>query len=143
MIASMWVGNMMLVVINLTLIGMWVKLLKVPYRLLFPCILLLCGIGVYSLNSSPFEGGITALFGLLGYIFVKLGCEPAPLLLGFILGPLMEENLRRALVLSRGDPLVFLQRPISLGLLIAATLLLLMVILPSFRKTREEAFKEV
>jgi TctA family transporter len=142
MIASMWVGNLMLVVINLPMIGMWVKLLKVPYRLLFPCILLMCAIGVYSLNSSPFEVGLTALFGVLGYLFTKLGCEGAPLLLGFILGPLMEENLRRALVLSRGDPLVFLQRPISLGLLIAASLLLLMVILPSFRKTREVAFKE-
>ena len=142
-IASMWIGNLMLVVINLPMIGMWVQLLKVPYRLLFPSILLLCSIGVFSLNNSGFEVGLTALFGLLGYVFYKLGCEPAPLVLGFILGPLMEENLRRALLLSRGDPLVFVQRPISLVLLLMAVALLLLVILPNFRKTREEAFKEV
>ena len=142
-ITSMWLGNLMLVVINLPLIGMWVQLLKVPYRLLFPSILLLCSIGVYSLNNSGFEVGLTALFGLMGYVFYKLGCEPAPLVLGFILGPLMEENLRRALLLSRGDPLVFVQRPISLVLLLMAVALLLLVILPNFRKTREEAFKEV
>ena len=104
---------------------------------------LLCAIGVYSLNNSGFEVGLTALFGLMGYVFYKLGCEPAPLILGFILGPLMEENLRRALLLSRGDPLVFVQRPISLVLLLMAVALLLLVILPNFRKTREEAFKEV
>ena len=142
-IASMWIGNAMLVIINLPLIGIWVRLLKVPYRLLFPMILVLCAIGVYSLNSSAFEVGLMVLFGLIGYLFVKLGCEPAPMLLGFILGPLMEENLRRALVLSRGDPLVFFQRPISLTLLSLAALLLLIVVLPNFRKTREQAFKEV
>jgi len=142
-IASMWIGNAMLVIINLPLIGIWVRLLKVPYRLLFPMILVLCGIGVYSLNSSAFEVGLMVLFGVLGYLFIKLGCEPAPMLLGFILGPLMEENLRRALVLSRGDPLVFFQRPISLTLLSLAALLLLIVVLPNFRKTREQAFKEV
>ena len=142
-IASMWIGNAMLVIINLPLIGIWVRLLKVPYRLLFPMILVLCGIGVYSLNSSAFEVGLMVLFGVLGYLFVKLGCEPAPMLLGFILGPLMEENLRRALVLSRGDPLVFFQRPISLTLLSVSALLLLIVVLPNFRKTREQAFKEV
>jgi putative tricarboxylic transport membrane protein len=142
-IASMWLGNMMLVIINLPLIGIWVKLLAIPYRLMFPAILVLCGIGVYSLNNSAFEVGMTVGFGFFGYILYKLGCEPAPLLLGFILGPLMEENLRRALVLSRGDPMVFLERPISLGLLVVAAGLLLLVILPTFRKTREEAFKEV
>jgi len=142
-IASMWIGNAMLVIINLPLIGIWVRLLKVPYRLLFPMILVLCGIGVYSLNSSAFEVGLMVLFGVIGYLFVKLGCEPAPMLLGFILGPLMEENLRRALVLSRGDPLVFFQRPISLTLLAIAAALLLIVLLPNFRKTREQAFKEV
>jgi TctA family transporter len=110
--------------------------------MLAPTILLLCGIGVYSLNNSPFEVGLTALFGLLGYAFYKFGCEPAPLLLGFILGPLMEENLRRALVLSRGDPMVFVQRPISLGLLIAAAVLLLLVLMPSIGRAREAAFKE-
>src|ERR671912_1287977 len=104
MIASMWIGNLMLVIINLPLIGIWVRLLKVPYRLLFPSILLFCAIGVYSLNNSSFEVALAALFGLMGYVFYKLGCEPAPLVLGFILGPLMEENLRRALLLSRGDP---------------------------------------
>jgi TctA family transporter len=142
-IASMWLGNLMLVVINLPMIGMWVQLLKVPYRLLFPSILLLMSIGVYSLNNSGFEVGLTVLFGLMGYVFYKLGCEPAPLILGFILGPLMEENLRRALLLSRGDPMVFVQRPISLVLLLMAVALLLLVVLPNFRKTREEAFKEV
>jgi TctA family transporter len=141
-IASMWLGNLMLVIINLPLIGIWVRLLQVPYRMLFPMILILCGIGVYGLNSSAFEVGLTVLFGILGYLFYKLGCEPAPMLLGFILGPLMEENLRRALVLSRGDPTVFFTRPISLGLLLAATALLLLVVLPTFRKTREAAFKE-
>jgi TctA family transporter len=142
MIASMWIGNLMLVIINLPLIGIWVRLLKVPYRMLAPTILLLCGIGVYSLNNSPFEVGLCALFGLMGYAFLKFGCEPAPLLLGFILGPLMEENLRRALVLSRGDPMVFLERPISLGLLIAAAVLLVVVLLPSIGRAREAAFKE-
>jgi TctA family transporter len=142
MIASMWVGNAMLLVINLPMIGLWVRLLNVPYRLLFPCILMLCSIGVYSVNSSTFEVGLTALFGFLGYVFIKLGCEPAPLILGFILGPLMEENLRRALVLSRGDPMVFVQRPISAGLLAVAAALLAIVLLPSFRKTREVAFTE-
>jgi putative tricarboxylic transport membrane protein len=141
-ITSMWLGNVMLVVINLPMIGMWVQLLRVPYRLLFPSILLLCCIGVYSLNNSAFEVALAALFGLLGYVFYKLGCEPAPLVLGFILGPLMEENLRRALLLSRGDPLVFVQRPISLTLLLMAAALLLLVVLPAFRKTRQEAFRE-
>jgi TctA family transporter len=141
-IASMWLGNLMLVIINLPLIGMWVSLLKVPYRLMFPSIILVCSIGCYSLNNSSFEVGLMALFGFVGYAFYMLGCEPAPALLGFILGPLMEENLRRALVLSRGDPMVFLERPISLGLLLVAAFLLILVILPVFRKTREEAFKE-
>jgi TctA family transporter len=142
MIASMWIGNLMLVVINLPLIGIWVKLLKVPYRILFPSILLFCAIGVYTLNNSTFEVMLTALFGILGYAFYKWGCEPAPLLLGFILGPLMEENLRRAMVLSRGDPTVFLQRPLSLTMLLMAAALLVIVILPAVRKKREEAFQE-
>ncbi|MBM3555409.1 MAG: tripartite tricarboxylate transporter permease [Alphaproteobacteria bacterium] len=142
MIASMWIGNLMLVIINLPLIGIWVKLLKVPYRLLFPTILLICAIGVYTLNNSVFEVGLTALFGILGYAFYKFGCEPAPLLLGFILGPLMEENLRRAMVLSRGDPLVFFQRPLSLTMLLMAAALLVIIILPAVRKKREEAFQE-
>src|SRR4051812_4937509 len=142
MIASMWIGNAMLVIINLPMIGIWVRLLKVPYRLLFPAILLFCCIGVYTLNNSPFEVGMTALFGLLGYMLLKFGCEPAPMLLGFILGPLMEENLRRAMLLSRGNPITFVERPLSAGLLAAAAGLLLLVVLPQFRKTREEAFQE-
>jgi putative tricarboxylic transport membrane protein len=142
LIASMWLGNLMLVIINLPMIGIWVRLLKVPYRMLFPTILLFCAVGIYSLNNSAFEVMVTVGFGLLGYVFYKLGCEPAPLILGFILGPLMEENLRRALLLSRGDPLVFVQRPISLVLLLIAAALLLLVVLPAFRKTREEAFRE-
>jgi putative tricarboxylic transport membrane protein len=138
----MWIGNLMLVIINLPLVGIWVTFLKVPYRLLFPSILLLCAIGSYSLNSSATEVGLMALFGLLGYLFYKLDCEPAPLILGFILGPLMEENLRRALIVSQGDPMVFVNRPISLTLLILAALLLLLVVLPAFRRTREQAFTE-
>jgi TctA family transporter len=141
-IASMWIGNLMLVIINLPLVGIWVTFLKVPYRLLFPSILLLCAVGSYSLNSSATEVGLMALFGLLGYLFYKVDCEPAPLMLGFILGPLMEENLRRALIVSHGDPMVFVNRPISLTLLILAALLLLLVVLPSFRRTRQEAFTE-
>jgi TctA family transporter len=141
-IASMWIGNLMLVIINLPLVGIWVTFLKVPYRMLFPSILLLCAIGSYSLNSSATEVGLMALFGLLGYLFHKIDCEPAPLMLGFILGPLMEENLRRALIVSHGDPSVFVRRPISLTLLIMAALLLMLVVLPSFRRTREEAFTE-
>src|SRR5690349_11239763 len=141
LIASMWVGNLMLVVLNLPLIGMWIKLLTVPYRVLYPAILLFCGIGVYSVNNTSFDVSQTAFFGLLGVLFVKLECEPAPLLLGFVLGPMMEENLRRALLLSRGDPTVFVQRPISAGLLIAAVLLILLIGLPNIRKKREEAFQ--
>ena len=140
--ASMWIGNLMLVVLNLPMIGVWVKLLKVPYRLLYPAILLFCCIGVYSLQNNVFDVLAAAVFGALGWIFVKLECEPAPLLLGFILGPMMEENLRRALLLSRGDPTVFFTRPLSLAMLIAAALLLLIIVLPAVRKTRQEAFQE-
>ena len=142
LIASMWIGNLMLVVLNLPLIGMWIKLLTVPYRLLFPAILLFCGIGVYTLNNNTFDVCMGAVFGLIGYVFVKLGCEPAPLLLGFILGPMMEENLRRALLLSRGDWTTFVTRPLSAGLLAAAALLIVIVMLPSIKKKREEAFQE-
>ena len=142
LIASMWLGNLMLVVLNLPMIGIWVKLLQVPYRLLYPAILVFCCIGVYSLQNNVFDVLMTVIFGVLGWIFVKLECEPAPLLLGFILGPLMEENLRRALLLSRGDPTVFLTRPISATLLVVATALLIVVALPMIRKKREEAFQE-
>ena len=142
LIASMWVGNAMLVILNLPLIGMWIKLLTVPYRFLFPAITLFCCIGVYTLSNSTFDVYLTALFAFIGYVFYKLGCEPAPLLLGFILGPMMEENLRRALLLSRGDWGTFVTRPLSSGLLIAAALLIVIVTLPSISKKREVAFSE-
>jgi TctA family transporter len=142
LIASMWIGNLMLVVLNLPLIGMWIKLLQVPYRLLYPAILLFCSIGVYSINNNNIDIMLTVLFGLLGVVFVKLECEPAPLLLGFVLGPMMEENLRRALLLSRGDPTVFFTRPLSLVMLLMAAGLVLLIVLPNFRKTREVAFHE-
>ncbi len=142
LIASMWIGNLMLVVLNLPLIGIWIKLLQVPYRLLFPAILLFCAIGVYSINNNNWDIMLTVLFGLLGIIFAKLECEPAPLLLGFVLGPMMEENLRRALLLSRGDPTVFFTRPLSLVMLLMAGVLILLIVLPGFRKTREVAFQE-
>jgi TctA family transporter len=142
MIASMWVGNLMLVILNLPMIGLWIKLLTVPYRILFPSILVFMAIGVYSLSNNPFDVLLMMLFGLLGYVFTKLECEPAPLLLGFILGPLMEENLRRAMLLSRGDPIVFFTKPISAGFLIASIVLLIILLLPNIRKKREEAFVE-
>jgi TctA family transporter len=142
LIASMWVGNLMLIVLNLPLIGMWIKLLTVPYRFLFPAILTFCCIGLYTLNNSNFDVYTGALFGLVGYVFYKLGCEPAPLLLGFILGPMMEENLRRALLLSRGDWTTFLTRPLSAGLLLAAALMVVIVALPSIKAKREVAFLE-
>jgi putative tricarboxylic transport membrane protein len=142
LIVSMWIGNLMLVVLNLPLIGIWIKLLTVPYRMLYPAILVFCCIGVYSLSNAPFDVVMTALFGLIGYVFVKLDCEPAPLLLGFILGPMMEENLRRAMLLSRGDPMTFLNRPLSLSLLVVAAILLVIIALPAIRKKREEAFQE-
>ncbi len=142
LIASMWIGNAMLIILNLPLIGMWIKLLAVPYRWLFPAIVLFCAIGVYSTNNNNFDIWMVALFGVIGYLFIKLGCEPAPLLLGFILGPMMEEYLRRALLISRGDWSVFVTRPISASLLAVAALLLLIVLLPSIKKKREEAFVE-
>ena len=116
MTASMWIGNLMLIIINLPLIGIWVKMLQVPYRILFPCIVVLCCVGVYSTQTSATLVMFTAGFALLGYIFIKLGCEGAPFILGFVLGPLMEENLRRSMVLSGGNPSIFFERPISLVL---------------------------
>jgi TctA family transporter len=130
------------VVLNLPLIGIWIKLLTVPYRFLFPAIVTFCGIGLYTLNNNNFDVYVASIFAAVGYLFYKLGCEPAPLLLGFILGPMMEENLRRALLLSRGDWSTFLQRPLSAGLLIAAALMVVVVMLPSIRSKREEAFQE-
>jgi putative tricarboxylic transport membrane protein len=142
MIASMWIGNLVLVIINLPLIGMWVQLLKVPYRFLYLAILLFCGIGVYTVSNSAAAVLLAALFGVLGYVFTRLECEPAPMILGFVLGPLMEENLRRAMRISSGDPAIFIERPISLGLLIAALALCVLVALPAIRSKREEAFQE-
>jgi putative tricarboxylic transport membrane protein len=142
LVASMWIGNLMLLVINLPLIGLWVQMLRIPYRLLHPIILLLCCIGVYSLNGSALEVGLMAIFGLLGYALLKLGFEPAPMLLGFVLGPLMEENLRRALAVSRGDASVFVTRPISATLLATSALLLLAVLLPKVSRVRQDAFQE-
>jgi putative tricarboxylic transport membrane protein len=141
-IVSMWIGNFFLVVLNLPLIGLWVRMIMVPYQLLYPAILVFCGIGVFSLNNSEFDIYLMGLFGLLGYVFVKLGCEPAPMLLAFILGPLMEEYLRRAMLISRGNPWVFVQRPISATLLALAVLAMCAVLIPTFSKTREEAFGE-
>jgi TctA family transporter len=141
-IASMWIGNLMLVILNLPLIGLWVKLLKVPYQVLFPIILAFCSIGVYSVNSNVFDLFSVAFFGLLGYALLKLKCEPAPLLLGFVLGPMLEENLRRAMILGRGDPSVFVTRPISLTLLLLTVAVLIIVLLPSIRKKRDEVFVE-
>jgi putative tricarboxylic transport membrane protein len=142
MIASMWIGNLMLLIINLPLVGLWVRLLKVPYRLLFPAILMFCCIGIYSINSLPTDVMFIAFFGLVGYVIIKLGFEPAPMLLGFVLGKLMEENLRRALIISRGDMMTFLDRPVSGGLLALALILLVIALLPSIRKGRDEVFVE-
>jgi putative tricarboxylic transport membrane protein len=142
MIASMWIGNAMLVIINLPLIGIWVQLLRVPYRLLFPCILVFCCIGLYSINNSPFDVLIASVFAIFGYWLTKHDLEPAPMLLGMILGPLMEENLRRAMLIARGDPSVFLTRPISAVLLAIAALLLVLAVLPTIRKRRDEVFVE-
>jgi TctA family transporter len=140
MIVSMWVGNLMLVILNLPLIGIWIRLLQVPYRLLFPSILVFMAIGVYSVANNPFDLVLMALFGLFGLVCTKLGMEPAPLALGVVLGPLMEENLRRAMLLARGDPTVFLTRPISAGFLIAAMLVLVLLALPALRRRREAVF---
>ncbi len=142
LIASMWLGNLMLIILNLPLIGIWIKLLTVPYRWLFPAIVLFCAIGVYSTNNNTFDIWMVGAFGVIGYLFIKLGVEPAPLLLGFILGPMMEENLRRALLLSRGDWSVFVTRGLSASLLAVAAVLLIVVLLPSVKSKREEAFVE-
>lgn len=142
LIASMWIGNLMLLVINLPLVGVWVAFLKVPYKFMFPAILLLCSIGVYSINNSMFDVAVMAVFAVIGTFLLRLGFESAPLLLGFILGPMMEENLRRAMTLSRGSVSIFFTHPISLALIIASLTLLLLVLLPMIRRTRDEAFRE-
>lgn len=142
MIASMWLGNLMLLVINLPLVGLWVRLLRVPYRMLYPAILIFCCIGVYSINNAPADVVMTAAFALIGYWLMKHDFEPAPMLLGFVLGPLMEENLRRAMLIARGDATVFLTRPISGTLLALAALLLVLSLLPMIRARRDEVFVE-
>ena len=141
LIVSMWIGNLMLVILNLPLIGMWVKMISIPYHFLYPCIVLFSAIGAFSLSNSTFDVFLMAFFGVLGYAFRKLGAEPAPLLLAFILGPMMEQYLRRALLVSQGDPMIFLQRPISAVLLGAAAVMLIFVLLPAFKKTRSTAFE--
>ena len=142
LIASMWIGNAMLIILNLPLVGMWVQLLKVPYHYLYPAIVLFCAIGVYSTNNNTWDIWVVGVFGIVGYVFNKLRLEAAPLLLGLILGPMMEENLRRALLLSRGDWSTFITRPLSAGLLVVCLMLLLVVLLPAVAKKREEVFVE-
>ncbi|MBX9934136.1 MAG: tripartite tricarboxylate transporter permease [Methylobacterium sp.] len=142
MIASMWIGNLMLLIINLPLVGLWVRLLKVPYRLMFPAILMFCSIGIYSINSLPTDVMFIAFFGVVGYALIKLGFEPAPLLLGFVLGRLMEEYLRRSLTLSRGDPMVFFERPVTAVLLLISVAMLALALTPKLRKSRDEVFTE-
>jgi putative tricarboxylic transport membrane protein len=142
MIASMWIGNLMLVIINLPLIGLWVKLLQVPYRLMYPAILIFCCIGIYSINNQPMDVAFTALFGLFGYMLIKFGFEPAPMLLGFVLGKLMEEKMRQALIISRGSFMTFIERPISAGLLVVTVIVLVVAVLPSMSKKRDEVFTE-
>ena len=142
LIASMWVGNLMLVMLNLPLIGLWVKLLTIPYRVLFPAIIAFSTIGCYSLGLNAYHVFAIAFFGLLGYVLIRFGCEPAPLLLGFVLGPLLEENFRRAMTISRGDASVFLTRPISLAMLVVAAVFLVVAVLPSIKKKRDVVFAE-
>ncbi len=138
----MWIGNFFLIVLNLPMIGLWVRMIMVPYHFLYPAILVFCSIGVFSLNNSEFDVVLMAIFGVFGYICAKLEMEPAPMLLGFIIGPMMEEYLRRALLLSRSDPMVFLERPISATMLIVSAVAMMVVLTPSLRKKREEAFVE-
>jgi putative tricarboxylic transport membrane protein len=142
LIVSMWIGNLFLVLLNLPLIGIWVRMLTIPYRMLFPAIIAFAAIGTYSLGLSAWDVYAIAFFGLLGYFLIKLGCEPAPLLLGFVLGPLLEEHLRRALIISRGDPSTFVSRPISAVLLTLAVVALLIAVLPAIRRRREVVFAE-
>jgi TctA family transporter len=142
LIASMWIGNLMLLIINLPMISVWVWMLKVRYSLLYPVILVFCCVGVYSLQNDVFDVYLAVFFGALGHLFYRMKCEPAPLLLGFILGPLMEENLRRAMLISKGNPSVFVTSPLSLAMLLSAAVLLAIVLLPSVRRKRSEVFAE-
>jgi putative tricarboxylic transport membrane protein len=142
LITSMWVGNLMLVILNLPLVGIWVKLLAVPYRFLFPAIMGFCAIGVYSLSNNTFDVYCAAVFAVVGYLFHKLGLEPAPLILGFILGPMMEENLRRSLLMARGDWSIFVSRPIAAAMIAAAAVLMAAIALPAINRKRREVFVE-
>jgi TctA family transporter len=141
LIASMWLGNLMLLVLNLPLVGVWARLLILPYRILYPAILLICCIGVYSINKSSLDVLIASLFGLVGFLLYRLRCEPAPLLLGFILGPMIEENMRRALLITKGDFSVFVTRPISLSFLAMTAALIVVLAAPLVRVTRQRAFQ--
>jgi putative tricarboxylic transport membrane protein len=141
-VASMWIGNLLLVIINLPLVGIWVKLLTVPYRFLYPAILLFCCIGAYSIQNSTFHLMLLVGAGVLGYVFYKVGCEPAPFLLGMVLGPQMEEYFRRAMRIAGGDPAVFIERPLSAALLGVAVVLLLIVIVPAIGRARQTTFQE-
>ncbi len=138
LVASMWIGNLMLVVLNLPLVGIWVRLLKLPYRLLFPAIMAFSAIGIFSVNNSSFEIYLTAIFGVLGFVWMRLGFPVAPMLLGFVLGPMMEEYLRRAMLMSGGDPTVFVRRPISCGFIIATLAILILMVAPAVRRRRDE-----
>ena len=138
----MWIGNLLLVVLNLPLIGLWVKLLSIPYRMLFPAIVIFACIGCYSINQNIFDVYAIVFFGVLGYVLIRVGCEPAPLLLGFVLGPLLEEHFRRAMIISRGDITVFVTRPISATLLGLALLAVVLALLPSLRRKRAQVFVE-
>jgi putative tricarboxylic transport membrane protein len=141
-VASMYVGNAMLLALNLPLIGIWVRILKIPYKTLFPLILLFCLIGVYSVSTNVFDIYVMLASGALGYLLRKLNYEPAPLVLAFVLGPMLEQNLRQALILSDGSPSVFLARPLSVGSLLLSLFLLLSAILPSLRRKRESVISE-
>ncbi len=141
-IVSMWVGNLLLLILNLPLVGLWVRMLTIPYRVLFPAIITFACIGTYSIGSNAFDIYAIALLGLVGYVLVKLDCEPAPLLLGFVLGPLLEEHLRRAMIISRGDPMIFIERPISAALLAVAVIAIVLSLMPAIRRKREEVFVE-
>jgi TctA family transporter len=141
-VASMWIGNLFLLLLNLPLIGLWVRLLAVPYRLLFPAILVFCCIGVVSINNNPFDLLQLIVFSGLGYVLIKLGCEPAPLILGLVLGPMMEEYLRRALLISLGDPTILVRSPLSAAFLLASLALMASIAVPAIRAQREVAMKE-
>jgi putative tricarboxylic transport membrane protein len=134
----MWIGNVILVILNLPLVGLWVRILKVPYRYLFPAIMVFSGIGTYSLSNAPFELYMVAIFGIVGFTWRKLDCPPAPMMLGFVLGPMMEENLRRSMLVSHGDPMIFIERPISLAFLITTVLILITMSLPAMKKRRRK-----